>query len=122
MSPGYLKRQVDRASLEMLDVRPRPEPEPLPDATCRTVRPSGAPTASLSFAAGERFTVQALGDKPADLRLRRFATEFLPSEKPFSEIKGEPVAVEIPRDRETVRPWEANVASFGPFKVCARGL
>lgn len=61
--------------------------------------------------------IEARGDAAVDARLRRFATASFPVEA--GEVPGRSVAVlAIPPDRAPQWPWQLQLTSAGPIRVC----
>ena len=61
--------------------------------------------------------IEALGDAGVEARVRRFAADSFPVEA--GELPGRSVAVlAIPTDRAPQRPWQLELTSAGPIRVC----
>jgi hypothetical protein len=88
---------------------------------CRVARPAagGGPAVVTATLPAGGIVVRALGDQPADLRLRRFGDGFANASL-GSVPKGQPQLLRMPPDASP-RPYVAQAQSAGPVALCAAG-
>jgi hypothetical protein len=111
------RAQADQV-LQKLDVQLAPLPAGARGGGCSVTRPAaGAPAIATATVSKAGIVVRAMGDQPAQLKLRRFADGF--GNAPIAEVRpGQPMKLRLPADASP-RPYVAQVQSAGPVAVCA---
>jgi hypothetical protein len=105
-----VREEADRVATRSLRLKPKPAPA-LPRSGCRTLAP-GAAGAALALPPGGA-TLESTA--PAELSLRRWASDFSVELKPLEP--GSPQALTIPADAARV-PWRLRIEGGGKVSVC----
>jgi hypothetical protein len=123
-SPGELAAAApaDRAQADRVlqEINVRLQPSTTKGQACRVARPvPGKPAIVTATVPAAGIVVRALGDQPADLRLRRFGDGFANGSLGLVP-KAQPQLLRMPPDASP-RPYVAQAQSAGPVALCAAG-
>ena len=124
-SPSELEAAAapDRAQADRVlqEINVHLQPASTKGQDCRVARPAagGGPAVVTATVPAAGLVVRALGDQPADLRLRRFGNAFANASL-GSDPKAQPQLLRMPPDASP-RPYVAQAQSAGPVALCAAG-
>src|SRR5262249_20647089 len=110
------RTRADRV-LQEINARLNAVPRRSPLRGCQSHRPSPGGALVVRMAVPDTgLVVRALGDQPAEVKLRRFGDRF--ENAGLGQVEhGQPRFLNPPTDRSP-RPYVAQITSAGPFAIC----